>query len=710
MSQAKTINGPLFVNGDLTVAGNINKGALTQLQNTTKAQAAALGAMPTLTQIDQGFTNPTAGTNQGTPTPATLAAPTVVAFYDSNQISWIAQRSLRWLSSYNVQVSVDNLNWYSLDQSGANANGLGVLNAVTTCSDPRILHQNIKFASSPPTAGILLYYRVRQVTVLGVVSSWSPASSGTAVPIQGASQILAASILGTNIAANTITADRMIATYLQFAASLGSQYNAVPNPGDLRTLLMNPQNPLSGEAGYVNIDQYAADGSGWSQNLFSIEPSTTGNANVLDLFISGRLFARDSVLSAPGRFFFKAVNSPFGTNNIYAVAYGNGVFVAGGVGGGIARSTDGGVTWGSYIGNPFTTYIDSIAYGNGVFVALGNNGQIARSTDGGVTWGSLITNPLGSGYMGGVAYGNGVFVVVGYGGKIARSTDGGITWGSLITNPFGTASIQAIAYGNGIFVAVCNGGAYIARSTDGGVTWGSLITNPFTTYITDIAYGNGVFVAIGAGGGSPNGPGQIARSTDGGVTWGSLITNPFGTEGIQAITYLSGVFVVGGQKGNACRSLDLGLTWGITYTNNNVESVLTTYIYSIASNGINRIVVAGYDSSGISIAYSDYVEAGAGIVNSGSNSNGSFVQFADGTMECRAYIPGSTYGSTQTFPGAFTARPEGLSLTPDLNDAGAYFFLQPYNVLAYSFQVNSRTAGGGTGSFGINYIAIGRWR
>lgn len=303
MSQAQTINGPLFVNGDLTVAGNINKGALTQLQNTTKAQAAALGAMPTLTQIDQGFTNPTAGTNQGTPTPAMLAAPTVVAFYDSNQISWIAQTNLRWLSSYNIQVSVDNLNWYSLDQSGANANGLGVLNAVTTCSDPRILHQNIKFAASPPTAGILLYYRVRQVTVLGVVGSWSPASSGTAVPIQGASQILAASILGTNIAANTITADRMIATYLQFAASLGSQYNAVPNPGDLRTLLMNPQNPLSGEAGYVNIDQYAADGSGWSQNLFSIEPSTTGNANVLDLFISGRLFARDSLLSAPGRFF-----------------------------------------------------------------------------------------------------------------------------------------------------------------------------------------------------------------------------------------------------------------------------------------------------------------------------------------------------------------------------------------------------------------------
>jgi len=128
-----------------------------------------------------------------------------------------------------------------------------------------------------------------------------------------------------------------------------------------------------------------------------------------------------------------------------------------------------------------------------------------------------------------------------------------------------------------------------------------------------------------------------------------------------------------------------------------------------------------YSTSGVSnnLMFNIYVDSSGNVTSddwqiSGSNSNGSFVQFADGTMECRALIPGATYGSTQTFPGAFTARPEGLSLTPDLNCSACYEFVQPYNVSAYSFQVNSRdsTASGWglSANFGINYIAIGRWR
>src|SRR5208282_982254 len=341
---------------------------------------------------------------------------------------------------------------------------------------------------------------------------------------------------------------------LQPVSSQGSANPNSPSNGDLRmygqnTVInsgMTPAGAAGGNTnGYFEIDEYI---NGSWQQLFEIQPSTTGNPNVLDLFISGRLFARDSVLSAPGRFFYKATSTPFGSANIYSIAFGNGVFVAGSTG-----------------------------------------GTIARSTDNGVTWGSLITNPFGSAGIYSIAFGNGVFVACGTGGTIAWSTDNGVTWGSLITNPFGSASIHSIAFGNGVFVAGGTGGT-IARSTDNGVTWGSLITNPFgSDYISSIAFGNGVFVACTNGG-------QVARS------------------------------------------LDLGLTWGVQYGSNSTITVLSTNIFTIAKNGLGRFVIGGYDSSNIPISYTDYVEAGAGIVNSGSNSNGSFVQFADGTMIMRGMI------------------------------------------------------------------------
>ena len=83
-----------------------------------------------------------------------------------------------------------------------------------------------------------------------------------------------------------------------------TQPNTVPASGDVRmygqNVTINSNVVPGGTDGYFQIDQYI---NGAWQHLFEIMPSTTGNANVLDLFISGRVFARDSLLSAPGRFF-----------------------------------------------------------------------------------------------------------------------------------------------------------------------------------------------------------------------------------------------------------------------------------------------------------------------------------------------------------------------------------------------------------------------
>ena len=77
-----------------------------------------------------------------------------------------------------------------------------------------------------------------------------------------------------------------------------TQPNTVPQSGDVRmygqNVTINSQVVPGGTDGYFQIDEYI---NGAWQHLFEIQPSATGNANVLDLFISGRVFARDSVLS-----------------------------------------------------------------------------------------------------------------------------------------------------------------------------------------------------------------------------------------------------------------------------------------------------------------------------------------------------------------------------------------------------------------------------
>jgi len=212
-------------------------------------------------------------------------------------------------------------------------------------------------------------------------------------------------------------------------------------------------------------------------------------------------------------------NIPFGfsLDDVSAIAYGNGIFVAGSnVTGSKAVYSSDGITWEAipggvlglitdhdyylynyyiYIGKPFG--VNAIAYGNGMFVAGGGRSKIAYSSDG-ITWKAATTSALGTIDINVIAYGNGMFVAGGYNGKMAYSSDG-VTWTAVADSTFGTSDIYAIAYGNGKFIA----GGYkckMAVSTDG-ETWTAITDNPFGISeignINGIAYGNGKFVAVG---------------------------------------------------------------------------------------------------------------------------------------------------------------------------------------------------------------------
>jgi hypothetical protein len=329
--------------------------------------------------------------------------------------------------------------------------------------------------------------------------------------------------------------------------------------------------PITSEAVTVTGPQWTA-----------VADSTFGTSQILAIaYANGKFVAGGGdgkmATSTDGITWTAVTDSAFGTGNrtIWSIAYGNGKFVAVGrtytssggtniYSGKMATSTDG-TTWTAVGESTFgTSTIYAIAYANDKFVAGGGNGKMATSTDG-TTWTAVGESTCGTSSILAITYANGKFVAGGYNGKMATSTDG-VTWTAVADSTFGTTSddvIKAIAYGNGKFVAVgwyYNAGRYedgkMATSTDG-MTWTAVADSTFVTASSDninaIAYGNNRFVAVGD-------IGKMTVSRDG-VTWTAV---PSGTgtgastfsNTISAITYANGKFVAGGTGGKMAYLLD----------------------------------------------------------------------------------------------------------------------------------------------------------
>ena len=298
--------------------------------------------------------------------------------------------------------------------------------------------------------------------------------------------------------------------------------------------------------------------------------------------------------------------STFGTGNIYAVAYGNNRFVAGG-GGKMAYSDDG-ASWTAVSDSKFPStsvgtsfYISAIAYGNNRFVAVGYvtvsvTGKIAYSDDNGETWTAVSNSTFDASYSAirAIAYGNNRFVAVGEQGKMAYSSDG-VSWTAVSDSKFpSTASdgdrfqIRAIAYGNNRFVAVGDDGK-MAYSTDG-ASWTAVANSTVWNYtflgetgpadIGGIAYGNNRFIAGG-------GEGKMAYS-DNGTSWTAVsstnipfsefsVIDPiaYGNNRFVAVSSSDIAYSANGASWTAVAESTFGwdLIWGIAYGNNRFVAV-----------------------------------------------------------------------------------------------------------------------------------------
>jgi len=125
------------------------------------------------------------------------------------------------------------------------------------------------------------------------------------------------------------------------------------------------------------------------------------------------------------------------------------------------RQGDASGTWSTVYTASGPTALYAITYGNGVWIAAGQGDTVLRSTDNGTTWTRSKTGQASVTWKW-AAYGNGTFMMVGSpGGKVSFSTNNGITWekGSGGT----TGDLTSIAYSPELnkFVAVGTEGSVV---------------------------------------------------------------------------------------------------------------------------------------------------------------------------------------------------------------------------------------------------------
>jgi hypothetical protein len=153
--------------------------------------------------------------------------------------------------------------------------------------------------------------------------------------------------------------------------------------------------------------------------------------------------------------------------NLQDLAYGNGLFLTGGSGRTLIKSSDG-IDWTTVNSNfGSTIQITAIGYGNGIFVAGGQDPssqytEMRKSTNA-INWTTISSSTLS--YHRTIKYSNGVWFAGGYGG-LRTSTDA-TTW--VTRNTFGLDPVWRVDYGNGFWLIAGRDG-FIRRSTDS-INW-----------------------------------------------------------------------------------------------------------------------------------------------------------------------------------------------------------------------------------------------
>ena len=285
------------------------------------------------------------------------------------------------------------------------------------------------------------------------------------------------------------------------------------------------------------------------------------------------------------------------TSRLYAAAYVNGQFFAGGQDNTLLVSADG-ITWVKKTINANTSF-ESVSYHNGLYVAIGND-CIAQSYDANSWMISTGIPGAASRYFRNIVYGNGQYVMAAVSNYLFYSEDG-FTWHSKKAIP--TGSLLQIFYRNGLYLA-CGYKGMLAYSFDTDV-WVQVETGT-TNELTGITYGNGRYVVVGKSG--------TILTSENGVSW-TARTSPVSTD-LMRVAYGFGRFIA--VSWGATITSTNGITWTqiaepVAYPNN-ITFGTDFYKYTLRLRGLKKLedyqkvdqVTGAVDLSAIPVYGKDY--------------------------------------------------------------------------------------------------------
>lgn len=265
--------------------------------------------------------------------------------------------------------------------------------------------------------------------------------------------------------------------------------------------------------------------------------------------------------------------------NLQAVAYGNGLFVAGGLDGNILTSPDA-ISWTWRSTRKDLTLYD-ITYGNGIFVAVGDNrtNSAGLSSTNGIDWvpWSVPIQP----WLINVTYGNGVFVATrgDYPGYLIASTNG-LDWTIAQTNS--ECRWPEVVFAQNAFYAASRVRCGFWKSLDG-FHWTSHTNGLMAP--EGIAYGNGLFLLAAWDGGA------TSQDTS---DW-AVYQKPFQEQpSFLRLRFLNQAFYLVAGKAGLFRSID-GTNWSQHLTARTPAVGAVTY----GQGRIVSVVDAGLFVSGL---------------------------------------------------------------------------------------------------------------
>jgi hypothetical protein len=289
------------------------------------------------------------------------------------------------------------------------------------------------------------------------------------------------------------------------------------------------------------------------------------------------------------------------TNGATGATFVNNIFLVGGPGGNMRRSTDG-ITW-ETIASPLGGVLSLFAYGNGLYIA--GTTQLAVSTDA-VTW--TLRNYGYSTSLGFTAFdfGGGIFSITSSDFGALRyfvSTDT-LIWTARTVSTLFTTAIYSIEFGNNIYVAGGESGRLITAtpsslgdlvldgvlqtSTDT-ITWTFRTTSDTLNQINGLVYTttpSSNYVSVRNGG-------AIQTSTNA-IIWTGRVQST--TSNLNAIVYGNSLYVAAGASGVITTSTD-STTWvlrtsGTGTTIRGLSFSGSTYV----ANGDSGLILSSTDT------------------------------------------------------------------------------------------------------------------